>query len=36
MTLDLALPATPPLNTYTDTTATAACPHFYRIRVNYP
>lgn len=35
-TLDSSIPATPPQNTYTDTTATVLGPYFYRIRVNTP
>jgi hypothetical protein len=34
--LETSIFATPPVNNYTDTTATATCPYFYRIRVNSP
>jgi clumping factor A len=34
--LESSVPATPPQNTYTDTTANVIGPYFYRIRVNYP
>jgi hypothetical protein len=34
--LESSLLATPPMNTYTDTTTMTVGPYFYRIRVNYP
>ena len=34
--LESSVIATPPMNTYTDTTDTATGPYFYRVRVNHP